>query len=284
MINNLPKPSAPILGHICWWRLKNVSISRKALEDLFNLHGLDKRFLPPVVSGKKAFTRALKEIQKSKLVRKIKESEQEIIYGVVSEHVKPDELDIDYEVMDVIILDKVNELIRLKLHRLDYDWFKNNFSYFKSIHTADDIRSMIVNVLDALNAVLVRKHGGVYFVPKTSTDGLDKLANVINSIGSSEFYSLGIVDVEKTKKTAISLFKAEMEEELEKQGEKLAELVAKEKVRVSTLKHALDDYKKAKEKISMFTRILEFQAEDMKNKIEKMEAKVKEKLLDQISL
>ena len=63
-----------------------------------------------------------------------------------------------------------------------------------------------------------------------------------------------------------------------------AELLAKEKVRVSTLKHALDDYKKAKEKIEMFTRILEFQAEDMKAKIEKMEAKVKEKLLDQISL
>jgi len=53
---------------------------------------------------------------------------------------------------------------------------------------------------------------------------------------------------------------------------------------VSTLKHALDDYKKAKEKIEMFTKVLEFQAEDMKSKIEKMEAKVRDKLLEQISL
>lgn len=274
------KQNAPILGEICFWTLTNVSITRENLEDLFDKHGFDKKYLPPVVSEKKAFSRALKDLEKKekeKLVRKIADTEEHIAYCIVDEIADQNNIDVDYELVDAIIFDKKNQTIKLKLNKVDHNWIQNNFEYFKTIYTVDDIRSMIVKVLKDINSILIRKHGGVYFVPKDSIAELDKLKNIVNEIGSSEFYTLAIYDIDETKKTAIKLFKEDFLSELKENAEHIIELITKD-AHARHIQKSINNFKKSIEKLSMFKSLLQFEAEDIDKIIKGYQEKIRQSL------
>ncbi|HDD44197.1 MAG TPA: hypothetical protein ENG63_04980 [Candidatus Desulfofervidus auxilii] len=74
-----------------------------------------------------------------------------------------------------------------------------------------------------------------------------------------------------------------MENDLKKEAEILADLLSRDNVRDSTLKNTLDRYKRAKEKLEMFKNLLKFEAEDIENKLNEMEKKVRDKLIGQIT-
>ncbi|HDD70530.1 MAG TPA: hypothetical protein ENF94_00045 [Candidatus Woesearchaeota archaeon] len=286
MIKKLNEQKAPILGKVVFWALEDVSITRSELEKLFEKHGLDKRFMPPVISGRKAFNRVLRDFEKKekqKLVRKIDETGDFIIYGIVDEEVDKENIDLDYELVDAVIFDKVNEHIYLKLRRMDSDKINEHFSYFKANYTADDIRKMITDcLLNGCNAFLLRRHGGVYFVPKDKIDTLEKLKKVVEEIGSSEFYCLDIYDAEETRRTAIKLFKDEFVQELEENSQKLIELLQKDKPRADSIKSALEKFNHSKEKLEVFKQLLEFTMEDIEKKIKETEEKVRKLLLGEL--
>ena len=280
----IQKQNAPILGEICFWTLADVSITREDLEKLFDKHGLDKKYLPPVVSDKKAFSRALKDLEKKekeKLVRKIADNEDIIAYCIVDEIADQNNIDVDYELVDAIIFNKKDQTIRLKLNKVNHKWIEENFEYFKTIYTVDDIRAMIVKVLKSINAILIRKHGGVYFVPKNSIAELDKLKGIVNDIGASEFYTLAIYNIEETKKTAIKLFKEDFLSELKESAEHVIELINKD-AHSRYIQNSIDKFKKSIEKLSMFKSLLQFEAEDLDKIIREYQEKISKALISQI--
>jgi len=272
----------PILGKICWWSLKDVKIDRISLENLFDSYNLDKKFLPPIVSGRKAFMRTLKEIQKSNLVRKIKEDEKYIIFGIIKEEVDPENIKLEFETQDIIFFDKENKEVFLKLNKLNLDDIKDLLNYFQIIYIAEDIRKVITRFLNYLNAVLLRKTGGIYFVPKNYAVELEKISGVINNIGNSEFYELDIVDSEATKKQAIKLIKSELEENLKKEAENLETLLDNPEVKTSSLSRAIERYKNAKEKLEMYKNLLQFAADDIEQELNETEKRIKDKLIGQL--
>lgn len=272
----------PILGKICWWSLKDVKIDRNSLENLFNSYNLDKKFLPPIVSGKKAFIRTLKEIQKSNLVRKIKEDEKYIIFGIVKEEVDPENIKLEFETQDIIFFDKENKEVFLKLNKLNLNDIKDLFDYFKIVYIAEDIRKVITRFLDHINAVLLRKTGGIYFVPKDYALELEKISGVINNIGNSEFYELDIVDSEATKRQAIKLIKSELERNLKKEAENLETLLDNPEIRPSSISRAIERYKNAKEKLEMYKSLLQFAISDIEQELNEIEKRIKDKLIGQI--
>ncbi len=272
----------PILGKICWWNLKDVKIDRISLENLFDSYNLDKKFLPPIVSGRKAFMRTLKEIQKSNLVRKIKEDEKYIIFGIIKEEVDPENIKLEFETQDIIFFDKENKEVFLKLNKLNLDDIKDLLNYFQIIYIAEDIRKVITRFLNYLNAVLLRKTGGIYFVPKNYAVELEKISGVINNIGNSEFYELDIVDSEATKKQAIKLIKSELEENLKKEAENLETLLDNPEVKTSSLSKAIERYKNAKEKLEMYKNLLQFAADDIEQELNETEKRIKDKLVGQL--
>jgi len=281
----IQKQNAPILGEICFWTLADISITRDELENLFNKYGLDKKYLPPVVSDKKAFSRALKDLEKKekeKMVRKIADNEDIIAYCIVDEIADQNNIDVDYELVDAIIFNKKEQNIKLKLNKVDYKWIEENFEYFKTIYTVDDIRAMIVKVLKSINSILIRKHGGVYFVPKNSISELNKLKNIINEIGSSKFYTLAIYDIEETKKTAIKLFKEDFLSELKESAEHVIELINKD-AHSRYIQNSIEKFKKSIEKLSMFKTLLQFEAEDIEEIIKSYQEKISKNLLSSIA-
>ncbi len=278
------KQNAPILGEICFWTLADVSITREDLENLFDKHGLDKKYLPPVVSDKKAFSRALKDLEKKekeKLVRKIADNEDIIAYCIVDEIADQNNIDVDYELVDAIIFNKKEQNIKLKLNNVDHKWIEQNFEYFKTIYTVDDIRTMIVKVLKNINSILIRKHGGVYFVPKNSISELNKLKNIVNEIGLSEFYTLAIYDIEETKKTAVKLFKEDFLSELKETADHVIELINKD-AHSRHIQNSIEKFKKSIEKLSMFKTLLQFEAKDIDEIIKNYQEKISQSLLTNI--
>ena len=84
------------------------------------------------------------------------------------------------------------------------------FSRLEGQYTASEIRRAIVNALHRVSAVILREHGGVYWVAPVHTTTVEALHRVINATGQSEFdvlplYRTGLTTATVSKAAARSL-------------------------------------------------------------------------------
>jgi len=92
----------PLLGEMVWWSIHDVLVKRDNLIKLFDEQKLDHEFLPAEINDKHAFLKAMNKLkarsgsgkgahsESSYLVRKIKDSTCEVVFGVVKETVDKD--------------------------------------------------------------------------------------------------------------------------------------------------------------------------------------------------
>jgi len=271
---------SPITGTVVFWELSG-GIRREDLEQIFTQKGAPDSWLPPIPTDKAAFTRTVKHLEKENILVKVREDDEVTAYAVASANVKPEDLDVDFTLRDVVIFNKKDGSIRLKLSSIDKAVVDELFEHFHYVHTVNDIRKMIVTALDAMGATMLRRRGGVYMVPPSKRDDLIMLKEIVGSIPGCYLYLMDLYDTEETKRSAITLIEKELISEVEDELKKLEDM-AQRNVRTSTIAKTLEKYKEMILKAESYAYLLKEKSKEIEQKINQLQDKAKAILLEKI--
>lgn len=262
------------IGSYLWWTLREIEIERGQLQRLLETHGLDvKKHMPPPIVGHAAFRKAIaacKHGDRNRLVRFIKETPQEIIYGVVREDIDEAAEDLRYKVRARIVYRKRTESVVIRGGRSPVaEEVKKLFDEYVSTYIHTDIRRWIVRQINEyMQAVALKLNGGVYFIPHQHTAILRKLNSVVDDLpGRSEFIVTPIFDSKETTTSVGKATRGALEEELSQIRVELEEFRNKPPRR-DTLKRRLEDFQRLKSRARMFADMLSFTVEDLQEGID----------------
>lgn len=151
-----------LAGAIVWWRLQgDVDIAALAVQ--WERRGLDARALPAPPTGPAALRRAVNELREDRrLVRPLRGDANG--WAIVRERQCGD--DLLHEVELRVTLDAVG---RASCSPADHqDARRVHVAYARAMEevTPADVGPWLCRLLESLDAVPLREHGGVYFVPR----------------------------------------------------------------------------------------------------------------------
>jgi len=104
-----------LLGSIVYWSFHDVDIPADELQMALNAYDLDLKVAN--VSDRRALTKALgilKRASKDKLIDKIIEDEDQVVYAVLDKAVDYKEMELNVENLNAVIFDKATKILEFK--------------------------------------------------------------------------------------------------------------------------------------------------------------------------
>jgi hypothetical protein len=180
------------LGTLLWWSLSNNRIAHDALAELADRHGLPQEFVPSPVKPSGAFRRACRHtasgLIQGLLLRRIAESKDELVMGVVHEESDSSTRDLAYEVVSRVTFDKAGGSISVDREHSVAGQIRRLYQLHLD-HSTEDVRGMLTSFL-AEAGIALRESGGVYFVPHRFEGTLDALCKVVEDAGGNTCFRL----------------------------------------------------------------------------------------------
>lgn len=269
----ISKSGGDRIGSYLWWALSDIEVSVTRLKRMLKAHGLDPALhMPPAIEGSAAFRKAVeanKRGDRTLMVRHIKETPQELIYGVVRENVDEANEDLRYKVKARIVFRKRTESVVIRGGRSPIaDAVKTLYDDYVSTYIHTDIRRWIVRLINEhMQAVQMKKNGGVYFIAHQHTKMLRALEGVVNALGTSEMTVTPIFDSAETTASVGKGARGALERELQQIKDDLTEFKSKPPRR-DTLKRRLADFQALKGRARMFADMLGFVVTDLEEGID----------------
>jgi len=191
-----------LIGFLVWFDCENARVTPAGLKQLFNQHGLDERHLPQDIKPKNAFQKACRSVMmktgqtsdnRRSITKLIIDGVGKIVYGVVDLDVNDAAESIEPDFSDRVWLDKGTWSVSWdKGHPVSVA-IKQVYDRLCGEYTTRDISRMIVEAMDKMAALRLRRAGVVYFVPAKFEKDLQALQNVVNNVGSCnmQLFALG---------------------------------------------------------------------------------------------
>jgi hypothetical protein len=228
----------PVMGYFCWWNVKNVCLTKEQFEKKLEAAGLDKKYAR-LHNYRSAFIRALRDMEENRIIRKVDEDEYRLVYQFTAESIvgaPGGEKSLDYEKETIIVIDKDE-------YRKEGDFKKaiikgkpaiitaivKLFDEHKQKYKSSDITRYLQRILrDEADIISLRPQGSIYFVPVGYLDALNKVAALVEGIGSgSKLERAPLVAADDSKAMVKNALLGEVDETF-KQIEKDLEAVTKE--------------------------------------------------------
>lgn len=176
------------LGYNIWTHLHDTSVALATVVAAFAAHGFSEDLLREPTE-RRAFSRAMKEhnrLREGQLARKIRQTDEEIVYGIVHEEVDRDEEELDYQQTTVAKFDKDKKTVKAKgeLAKSISDSFQHNLGVVNS----DDIRKFVRRLVRYLHGISKRPTGGIYFIPASGKNQLIHAQKMIAELGFGKLY------------------------------------------------------------------------------------------------
>ena len=216
-----------VLGVIVSYTIGDMRVPRDALEEAFEKYNIPKDYLPNEIRATDAFRKASKSIedkqkvynekgeliyQRSILVRDLLFSQTMNIRKIVEEvrDVKSRKLIYDADVGNITFYKK-NNTLKVDIIRDEYSFLKDlleeRYQEFLNFYDGNRIRYMVRQFLMDREPIIVRPHGGTYFIPAKYQDEVERLGEMINDLASRFAASLWdtiyivtpFVDIEKNR-------------------------------------------------------------------------------------
>ncbi len=265
----LQAPNHQRLGTLTWWTLNGNRIAHDELVALAEKHGLEQRLVPKALKPTQAFRRACRKaasrIEAGQMLRKIADTPEEIVIGLVEELPNAAERDLEYKVLARIAFHKGTQKVSADLPHETVEMIRNLYRrHFE--HSSDDIRWMISSFLQEAG-VSCRQSGGVFFVPEKFQETLDALSKVVEEIGDNRIYQLPIFDTEEARSSLQEVAQRTFDDEL-RALETALETYDPDSVRSSTLERKLEEFDALRNRVNLFTDVLNFKAEGMQKRVE----------------
>jgi len=270
----------PVLGFAVWWTIHSREFDRPTLEKhLTNSIGV--QYLPAEPRKKRALRRALDAIESDGFIRKIRDDDSLIAYGLVQEELDKKNIDIKLTKLNIIIFDKETSEVQFRGKYMN-DEIKRLFERYQEVYTAQDLRSIVLSFVKINNGITLRDTGGIYFLqdPKV-VEQLEKFFRLIKS----DMFPFPLFDTEQAKKQMFTLVKAELERDVELAAERVKEMTASGKIggtRSTTFENQLKNFKLMKGKLGAFSDLLKNDVEVIDGKLSELEKEVGEALLGEL--
>jgi hypothetical protein len=290
-----------VIGYFIWWSVNNQRIKRDKMQKLIDTAGIkDKKGKPfkvPEAKYRSAFLKAVREIRgqhknKGILIRKIKKDADEYLFGLVDEKVNKSAKSLQYTHDATMRFIPSTGYLRVNRKHRGFDLVKERYEEYKDYLNSDDVRDIVLTILNQVPTVSVRQRGGIYFVPEKFSDAVDRLETLVGSLpgggngdlskvskGSANGSYLAIapqIDTEKSKKAIYKAFVASLKSRMESFENDLEEKGITQK---HALKNRLQEFKDMRAEIAFYRDALEFQVEDLTDSLKALTKKVKQKLL-----
>lgn len=204
-----------ILGHLMWFSVGKQLVKSSDLLNTLQQAGLEESWMPNPIRSTDAFRRATKEIETKKatgqanvfenyLIREVFADRDQIQRNIVVETVDQNGKRLDYDSQaGIITLDKKNDSLTFvtsndTAKELCED-DEQKFNVYKEYYSAQQVRVMVSRILQSLAPTPVRPNGGIYFVPDSHTEGLNKLVTFTSALENSEGYKIPVVNTYDNK-------------------------------------------------------------------------------------
>ena len=312
------------LGYVVNWRLMNIRVEEADLKTALDRAGFSNH-LPALPTPRKALRRALEawiaertqqhtgtpqplpsaasdeddENQKeTTLIRVInKAGAEHLVFGIVSENVDFNKLGLSYGTQLRILLHKKtgeivcttdadgvitaqNESSQVTNEIIPY------YNEFRRLFFTDDLSKMVHAIVTSMNAVSLRREGGVYFVPYAERHQIELAKELIASLPTTAFYkpyllAIPVINSEVAKADVALAIHHGFLDELKALASDLDRFAEAEpgSVRSETISNRLLQYQFVKEKVGMYATLLSMQQDDIVRGLEALTHKAKEIVL-----
>jgi hypothetical protein len=315
------------LGYVVNWRLMNIRVQEADLKTALERAGFGTH-LPALPTPRKALRRALEawiaertqqqtgtpqpvttaasdedENQKeSTLIRVInKAGAEHLVFGIVSENVDFNKLGLSYGTQVRILLHKKtgeivcttdadgvitaqNETSQVTNEIIPY------YNEFRRLFFTDDLSKMVHAIVTSMNAVSLRKEGGVYFVPHAERHQIELAKELIASLPTTALHkpyllAIPVINSEVAKADVALAIHHGFLDELKALASDLDRFAQAEpgSVRSETISNRLLQYQYVKEKVGMYATLLSMQQDDIVKSLEALTNKAKEIVLGKSS-
>lgn len=315
------------LGYVVNWRLMNIRVQEADLKTALERAGFATH-LPALPTPRKALRRALEawiaertqqqtgtpqpvttaasdedENQKeSTLIRVInKAGAEHLVFGIVSENVDFNKLGLSYGTQLRILLHKKtgeivcttdadgvitaqNESTQVTREIIPY------YNEFRRLFFTDDLSKMVHAIVTSMNAVSLRKEGGVYFVPNAERHQIELAKELISSLPTTALHkpyllAIPVINSEVAKADVALAIHHGFLDELKALASDLDRFAQAEpgSVRSETISNRLLQYQYVKEKVGMYATLLSMQQVDIVKGLEALTTKAKEIVLGKSS-
>jgi hypothetical protein len=304
----------PLVGYTVFWRLAGIRVSHPDLQQALQTAGFDK-YLPDPPTPRVALRRALAEWIKAKqriarnlqlqqddeeqeeneggrqrtLIRVINRAGSEhLVYALVAEDVDFSVLGLSYgTALRILLHKKTGEMIcttdaegvidAQRESQQVTDELTPYWQQCRDLFIARDLSQMMREIIDGMNAVSLRRAGGVYFVPATERDALVRLRQLIADIPQVAeldpfVCALGVPDAVETKRGLAKAVHAGLLDEINSLQTDLGRLgESGDRLRDKTIAQRLVTYKRLKAKAEMYQDLLGMQQDQVRSGIAELE-------------
>ena len=307
-----------LLGYVVNWRLMNIRVQEGDLKTALDRAGFTNH-LPTLPTPRNALRRALEawiaertqqqtgtpqptiashdddENQKeTTLIRVInKAGAEHLVFGIVSENVDFNKLGLSYGTQLRILLHKKtgeivcttdadgvisaqNESSQVTKEIIPY------YNEFQRLFFTDDLSKMVHAIVTSMNAVSLRKEGGVYFVPQAERHQIELAKELIASLPTSALHkpyllAIPVINSDGAKADVALAIHHGFLDELKALAADLDRFAQAEpgSVRSETISNRLLQYKYVKEKVGMYATLLSMQQDDIVRGLEALTNKAK---------
>jgi hypothetical protein len=254
------------LGDLIWWSLAEARVERDAFAQIWIDAGLPGELLPDAPGAEKAFKAAVREAQvgqPGRLLRLAKDSQDELVFGVVRED-RGGDGSLAYTQEARVALDRGREVVvtDVPAHELVID-IDRRFKVLKGTHVPDDVRRTLVRTLGSFAAVTLRPHGGVYWTPAPFAAHVRRLQDAVQRIGQSTVCVVPVHRSVEAEHTLGEVARGSIEEELVALRIEIEGFVALPPERMSTLERRLDAFEALRARARLYRDVLRVEVESL---------------------
>jgi len=290
-----------VIGYFVWWTVSNQRISREDMQQLIDAAGIKdargKPFRVPEAQYRSSFLKAVREVRgqnknKGILIQKIRKTADAYLFGLVDEAVNEYSESLQYAHSATLRFSPHTGNLDVDTSHRGFDLVKERYTEYKDYLNSDDVRAIVLTLLQQIPTISVRQRGGIYFVPEKFAGDVERLEALVGSLpgsgnGDLTKVSTGTVngsylavapqiDTEKSKKAIYKAFVASLKSRMESFENDLEDDGLKQK---HALRNRLREFKEMKEEIGFYRDALEFQVEDLTDALTALTQKVKQKLM-----
>lgn len=253
------------LGYLVWSAInQKLIIDREQFEKIVEEEGLAELAPAPNLRDRSAFRKALHAAEESGLVRKIREDRNQAVYALVSEDKDKANDKVDFAQEETAYYNKETRTFDTKGGKYGAK-IKEAFERFLSVYNHNDIRAWVIQTLrEGCNAIVVRDHGGVYFLPPAYKDLLERMDRVMQRVDPETCLSIvGLQGTGREQQDIGRVAVLQLKAQIAGMAERLTNVFDAENGRKSTLEARLADFRRYREQLLVYKDILMFESSDI---------------------
>lgn len=286
------------IGDVCYWQIDEIEIQPEDLKKLLKARGLED-WSPVPIRVKTAARKAITEMRKTfesgsidaggrnVLVRRVRETEEEVRYALIYETADLANVDLSYSTFNQVVFDKIAG--DLKFTKEEVESIRDRFRELCEVYTKREVQIMVLNIIKGHGAIGMGDGTGMYFIPVAHRHVVDAIDGLLNTDlkrfgGRSAFRAFGIINSEKERAQMGGVVRADILVELKDaesyMDEVLTNFAANPEGRFAQtqLKAALDKYKSAHGKATMYKQLLHINLDDLEKQMVKNTDKIQRAL------